>query len=303
MSMSRLSAAAGRNWPSVLSIGAPPPLTWLIKAQPTGSGTIGVPGICGFAYHKAMPAVRDDAVVLSRLDYSETSQVIVLFTRDHGKVRAIAKGIRRGTKTRFAAGIDLLEVGQVVLSSRQERTANLATVIEWKQTLSVSGLREKLSRIQGAEYLAEITGHLIEVWDPHVELYDALISTLVSLSEAADPLGPVVAYQLRLLESIGSIPRLDTCVLCGRETDLTHFSSLEGGMICRNCEPGQVEKWELSPSTLRILRAHRRGRPGSISGSLAGAFGVLNYHIAHLMGREPLLAARLLPTAQRRIVE
>lgn len=242
-----------------------------------------------------MPAIRDDAVVLSRRDYSETSEVIVLLTRDHGKVRAIAKGIRRGTKTRFAAGIDLLEVGQVVLSSRQERTANLATLTEWKQTLSLSGLREKLVRIQGAEYVAEITGHLTEDWDPHVELYDAFISTLVSLSDAADPLGPVVAYQIRLLESIGSIPRFDTCVLCGRDTDLTHFSSLEGGMICRSCEPGQIEKWELSSSTLRALRAHRGGQPEPASGSLAGAFGVLNYHIAHLMGRKPMLAARLLP--------
>lgn len=279
------------------------PLTRLISPPPTGSGTIGVPDAWRFAYHKAMAAIRDDAVVLSRLDYSETSQVIVLLTRDHGKVRAIAKGIRRGTKTRFAAGIDLLDVGQVVLSSRQERTANLATLTEWKQTLSLSGLREKLARIQGAEYVAEITRCLTEDWDPHVELYNAFISTLVSLSEAADPLLPVVAYQLRLLESIGSIPRFDACVLCGRETDLHHFSSLEGGMICRHCEPGQVEKWELSSSTLRVLRVYRGGRPGSASGSPSGAFGVLNYHIAHLMGREPLLAARLLPAARRRIVE
>ena len=69
-----------------------------------------------------MPLIRDTAVVLGRLDYSETSQVIVLLTREHGKVRAIAKGIKRGTKQRFAAGIDLLEIGSVVLTSKQART-------------------------------------------------------------------------------------------------------------------------------------------------------------------------------------
>ena len=104
-----------------------------------------------------MALISDSAVVLTRLDYSETSQVIVLLTRAHGKVRAIAKGIKRGTKKRFAAGIDLLDVGQVVVSSRYERGPGLATVTEWKQTRSLSGLREKLFRIQGAQYVAEIT--------------------------------------------------------------------------------------------------------------------------------------------------
>ncbi len=274
-----------------------------------------------------MPTIRDDAAVLSRLDYSETSQIIVLFTREHGKVRAIAKGIQRGTKTRFAAGIDLLDIGHLVASSREERTAHLATVTEWKQTRSFLGLREKLFRIQAAEYVAEVTAHLTEDWDPHAGLFDALLSTLEELSDASEPLGPIVGYQLRLLEAIGLLPRLDACVLCGRPDSLTHFSSFEGGMVCRNCEPGQVEKWAVTPSileTLNILasrgrnlsrprREPARGDPASrglqaarisaqaqACGSLAGAFGVLNYHIAHLMNREPRLASKLLPPVQRR---
>lgn len=287
-----------------------------------------------------MPVIHDYAIVLGRLDYSETSQVIVLFTREHGKVRAIAKGIKRGTKTRFAVGIDLLDVGHVVLSSRQERTANLATVTEWKQARSLSGLREKLHRIQAAEYAAEITAHLTEDWDPHIELFDALVTTLTELSNAAEALPLVVGYQLRLLDSIGSMPRFDACVLCGRTVDLTHFSSFEGGMVCRHCEPGQVEKRELPAATISLLqrqhgrtrRAHpatanpdhaaggtRVGATGSLPASaagrtrppngdaslaagdpIAGAFGVLNYHISHLMGREPRLAAKLTPSPKHR---
>ncbi len=304
-----------------------------------------------------MAIIRDQAVVLARFDYSETSQVIVLLTRQHGKVRAIAKGIKRGTRNRFAVGIDLLDIGQVVASSRQERSANLATVTEWKQTHSLSGLREKLFRIHGAEYMAEVTGHLTEDWDPHVELFDALVAALLALCEAPEPLTPVVAYQLRLLESIGSQPGFDTCLRCGRSNDLTHFSSLEGGVICRHCEPGQVEKWAVSPATLAILTTMARrsvqrsrvawprlrghvdreterapvcgtdfpvgqmtdwkvgptdathetaggARPTTAGyGSLVGPFATLNYHIAHLMGREPLLASKLVPPARRRVVE
>jgi DNA repair protein RecO len=90
-----------------------------------------------------MATISDDAVVLARLDYSETSQVIVLFTRSYGKVRAIAKGIKRHTKTRFAVGIDLLDIGHVVVSAHPDRSAALATVTEWNPAASLSGLREK----------------------------------------------------------------------------------------------------------------------------------------------------------------
>lgn len=243
-----------------------------------------------------MPTIRDEAIVLGRVDYSETSQVLVLLTREHGKVRAIAKGIRRGTKARFAAGVDLLDLGFVVVSSRQERGATLANLTEWKQARSLSGLREKLFRVHAAQYMAEITGHLTEDWDPHEELFDELTSALIDLSDASEPLELTVRYQLALLSAIGGMPRFEACVLCGRQDDLTHFSSFEGGLVCRHCEAGQVEKRELSPATLVVLR------DGRTSGSLAGAFSVLNYHIAHLMGREPALATRLVPReAQRRV--
>ncbi len=249
-----------------------------------------------------MAMIRDEAVVLSRLDYSETSQVLVLFTREHGKVRAIARGIKRGTKTRFAVGIDLLEIGSVVVSSRQERSANLATLIEWKQTQSLPDLRSKLSRIHAAQYAAEVTTHLTEDWDPHVELFDALKATLITLSEGADELTAVVRYQHLLLHAIGSMPRWDVCVRCGRGGELTHLSSFEGGMICRHCEPNQIEKWEVSQPALDLLRKlpDTPTEDTTRSPAIVAAFEALNYHISHLMGKAPVLAPKLIPTPQQR---
>jgi len=246
---------------------------------------------------------RDQAVVLRRLDYSETSQVLVFFTREHGKVRAIAKGIRRGTKTRFAAGIDLLEIGRIVFSSRGERREALATLTEWKQANSLPGLRQSLMRIQAAQYAAEVTAALTEDWDPHAELFDVLVDFLLRLCETAGVHELVVRYQLALLEAIGSLPRFDACVLCGRESDLTFFSSFEGGLICRHCEPGQVEKRELTPASASILRAWTAGEdasPGVDEASMTGLFSALNYHLAHLMGREPMLASKVVPTLVQR---
>jgi len=265
-----------------------------------------------------MSLIRDEAVVLGRLDYSETSQILVLFTREHGKVRAIAKGIKRGTKARFAVGVDLLDVGHVVFSSRSERSETLATLTEWKPSRSLWGLREKLFRIHAGQYAVEVTAHLTEDGDAHPELFDALSSTLTALTDASEPLELVTRYQIALLDSIGSLPRFDACVQCGREEDFTHFSSFEGGLICRHCEPGQVEKREISARTVTALSESKvqddhcsqsSGTPIQVnhcsqsSSTLAGVFTVLNYHIAHLMGREPVMGSLLVSRSAQRVVE
>lgn len=258
-----------------------------------------------------MPIISDQAIVLGRLDYSETSQVMVLYTREHGKVRVIAKGIKRGTKTRFAAGIDLLDIGNVMLSSKQERSANLATVTEWKQIRSLPGLREKLFRIHAGQYAAEITSGLTEDWDPHVELFDALMILLTQLSDQGESLISIVVYQRSLLDSIGSQPRFDVCMACNRVDDLTCFSSFEGGMICKHCEPQQVEKREVSTSiqkAIQMMNVCDSKLNENISKSnqifdesiLVGMFDILDYHIAHLMGKQPRLADKLVPQSLRR---
>jgi DNA repair protein RecO (recombination protein O) len=247
-----------------------------------------------------MPLFNDAAVVLGRLDYSETSQILVLFTREHGKVRAIAKGAKRSTKTRFSPGIDLLDIGTVIFSVRHERAEGLATLTDWKQAQSLSGLRERLDRINAAQYAAEITARLTEDWDPHSELFDELIDTMKVLADSSAVLKLAVRYQLALLDNIGSLPRFDACVVCDRETDLTHFSSFEGGLICRNCEVGRVEKWEIAASTVDRLRAFAEEEDHQTPSNVAPVFAVLNYHISHLMGMQPRLAESLVPAPLRR---
>ena len=251
-----------------------------------------------------MPPLRDEALVLRRLDYSETSQVVVLFTRAHGKVRTLAKGIKRSTRARFATGIDLLELGSVVLNARTDRPEGLVPLTEWKQQTGFTELRTALPRLYAGQYAAEIAAQLTEDWDPHPELFAALVTTLGALCEADAVLGVVVAFQHELLQSIGSWPFWSACVLCGRATALTHFSSFEGGMVCKHCEPNQVEKRAVGASALAVLHGLPASAtaPDAAEPALVGAFDALNYHLAHLMGKEPVLASKLVPAAQRRVV-
>ncbi|MFH0981144.1 MAG: DNA repair protein RecO [Planctomycetota bacterium] len=243
-----------------------------------------------------MALIQDVGVTLRRLDFAEHSQVMVFFAREHGQVRAIAKGIKRSTKTRFATGIDLLEVGDMVLSVRQPRQEALAILTEWKPRRALAGLREKLARLYAGQYAAEITAALTADWDPHPSLYDGLLSALDQLCGAEAVLGPIVAYQRVLLRQIGSWPEFEVCVAC-RRPPTTHgelwFSSFEGGLLCRDCEAGFAEKRLVDQRALSLIREPTGS--GCPAFSWEAAFDVLNYHLAHLMGREPLLAPKLAP--------
>ena len=238
-----------------------------------------------------MPLIRDRAIVLKRLDFRESSQVIAVLTREHGMVRLIAKGSRRSTKKRFNPGIDLLESGELVLSVRHVRQEALANLTEWKQGRAFLGLRDRLERLNAALYAADAVARLTEDWDPHPGLFDALFETLEALSGSDCALRPITAFQRALLNEVGLSPCLDACVGCGGALGASpdiYFTSFEGGLICRDCEPARVEKRLV---TCRLENLQTGVYP--TDADLFGAFDLFDYHLSHLIGRAPAAAAFL----------
>jgi DNA repair protein RecO (recombination protein O) len=253
-----------------------------------------------------MPAIRDRAVVLKRLDYSESSQVVALYTRDHGKVRVIAKGARRSTGKRFKPGLELLEAGDVVFSVRHVGQESLAPLSEWAPDRAFLGLRERLDRLQAAQYAADATAHLTEDWDRHPALFESLEGILDALCDASDVILALCDYQRTLLEEVGLAPRLDGCVGCGLQVGGrgggdacfggdVYFSSFEGGLLCRDCEPARVEKRLVRTSVDRLARwVGEGGRESLMSGDRNGVFDLLHYHLCHAMGRAPAGGAAMM---------
>jgi DNA repair protein RecO (recombination protein O) len=253
-----------------------------------------------------MPLLKDVAIILRRLDFSESSQVLAAFGREHGKLRLIAKGIKRSTKTRFAPAIDLLEVGHCVLSIRAPRQEAMAILTEWRQSASFAGLRDRLDRLYGAQYAAGLVTDLTEDWDPHPALFDALIEVLADLAHGPAALPGVIRFQRHLLDQVGALPIFDACVGCGRPFPFDgelNFSSFEGGLLCRDCEPARAEKMGLPRQALPWLQS-----PSAANRSVAGmamdplalcaAFNILHYHITHLRGKPDTLARMFLTACE-----
>jgi DNA repair protein RecO (recombination protein O) len=241
--------------------------------------------------------IKDDAIVLRRLDFSETSQVLAIFTRAHGQQRVIAKGIKRSTKQKASVGIDLLELASVVIFQRAGHEDRMGTITEWQQQDTFPHLRRDLTLWHAAQYAAETVAQLTEVNDPHPELFDDLAGFLKTLGER-DGIAALCNFLWSLLIQIGLRPELERCVACGNEWESTasasrsvvlYFSSREGGVICRDCEPGIVEKFRSDADVMRALvEGQVSARPVA-----ARAFNLLDYHLTQIVGRQLRLSAPL----------
>src|SRR5215210_5518534 len=129
-----------------------------------------------------MALARDRCICLRKVEYSETSQILLLFGREHGLLRVIAKGAHRRTKagaSKFDGGVDLLDIGDAVFTHDHAR--DLDTLIEWSLREGNLELRQALRGIYLGLYTAELVGRLVEEHDPHPELFDRVESTLAAL--------------------------------------------------------------------------------------------------------------------------
>src|SRR5580704_15402001 len=114
-----------------------------------------------------MPLVQDRCICVRKVEYSETSQILVLFARQHGLLRVIAKGAHRRTKagaSKFDGGADLLDIGQAVFTLDPARDLN--TLTEWSLREGHLDLRKNLRSMYLGLYAAELVSTLSEEQDP-----------------------------------------------------------------------------------------------------------------------------------------
>lgn len=225
-----------------------------------------------------MSCVSDDAIVLRLADFSETSQIVTLFGREHGQTRLIAKGLRRPSKSRFAVGLDLMERGDVQFApARADR--DLGTLTAWRQRETYVAIRRTPASLYAGLYAIEAVGALTVEHDPNPAVYAALETMLSDLAsgEAAGP--RAVRFQRELLTAIGYLPELGRCMECGRVPPRggpAYLSAGAGGLICRDCEALHHEKRRI-PTTVVGIKSSQQVATEWCE--------LLDYYLAQLAGR------------------
>lgn len=215
--------------------------------------------LSGNSYDRSiMPLARDQCICLRKIDYSETSQILLLLSREHGLLRVIAKGAHRRTKagaSNFDGGLDLLDLGEGVFI--YDSAKELSTLTAWSLREGHLDLRRTLRPIYLAQFAAELVGNLIEEHDPHPETFDRLVRCVDDLATPKLE-ESFLAFELDLLRDTGYLPELESCVSCSRRVmgdPAVYFSPARGGVVCRNCESLIPDRQPIDVRLIRMLQS------------------------------------------------
>jgi DNA repair protein RecO (recombination protein O) len=182
-------------------------------------------------------SLRTEAIVLRSIRYGEADRILHLYTPDHGRLGAIAKGARR-TRSRFGARLEpFFHLRMLLYQSRPPRS-DLLTVTS-AETLDAHGpLREHAASLDAAARACDAVARLFESGDPSPAVFHLLANELALLDEDPRHAGSAhqLAFRLKLLVAGGFTPQLAACASCGETEHLSGFSGAAGGVVCGACE-------------------------------------------------------------------
>ena len=197
-----------------------------------------------------------DAIVLSRFDLGEADRVLTLITPGIGKLKAIAKGVRRPTSR---LGGSLEPFAELTVALARGRTFDVVTQVSVGHAWL--NLRDSLESAATAWYLAELADRSLEERHAAEPLY-ALLRRAYELLDAGMAPGRVARwYEMRLTDELGVRPELDRCVECDRmleATDTFRWVPPLGGVLCQREAGPPAERAGLSLEALKLLKAYQR---------------------------------------------
>jgi DNA repair protein RecO (recombination protein O) len=202
-----------------------------------------------------MSAEKTEAIVIRLADFSNTSRVVTFFTREFGRVAALAKGGKR-LKGPFDTGLDLLSTCRIVFLRKSSSALDILT-----EAALLERFRPQAGTLNGFYagcYVAELLSGLTADHDPHPVLYDAARGTLTAFQSATDIRLVVVWFELSLLKETGHLPDFNDCLHCGAPIEVSRSSSfraLPGGLLCPQCPPQEFIRQHIHAGTVALSRA------------------------------------------------
>jgi len=235
-------------------------------------------------------SIRVHAIVLRHADWGEADRLVTLYTREQGKLRALAKGARKIT-SRKAGHLEPFTHVKLQLS----RGRDLFIVTQADTVDAYLSLRESLALTGNASYVVELLDRFVyEEEGANPSLFRLLADTLKRLANYDDTWLAVRYYEMRLLDFLGFRPQLFECANCGRavEAEDQFFSFSAGGVICPRCGRGLPNLVSISVETLKYLRHFQRSsyaeatRARPPSGVRAEAESLMQGYFTYLLERE-----------------
>jgi DNA repair protein RecO (recombination protein O) len=210
-------------------------------------------------YNPRMPSrdrtLRVEAVVLRHTDWGEADRLLGLYTRELGKIRTVAKGVRK-PRSRKAGHLEPFTQVSLLLARGRE----LFIITQAETVNAHAHLREDLLLVGYAAYVVELLDRFTYEEGENRALYRLLTDTLARLSEQSNPTFVVRYYEIRLLDLLGFRPQLFTCARCEAEIkpEDQYFSAELGGVLCPTCGRLTPGSRPVSMLALKFLRHMQR---------------------------------------------
>ena len=193
---------------------------------------------------------QSEALVLRSVNYSDSSLIVRLFSRDYGKISIMAKGARR---SKHGTGALLQPPNHLALIYRHKDGRDLQTLISAEFAVRYPNLSADMAHSAAAMLAVEMLDRATDEDDPQPMLFRLIIALLVALNDQqSDPSLLMQFYQLHLARQLGFAPQLDTCIHCGRALVRAVVESVAGHLSCTACRPAGSRL--LDQQTLAYLR-------------------------------------------------
>src|SRR5690625_1560654 len=160
-----------------------------------------------------------EGIILKTQAYGETHKIITIFTKQYGKLSAIARGANK-IKSRLSSVTQPFIKGDFLIYMSK----GLSTIRQGEMNESFRHIRGDIIKTAYAEYISELTDKLLDKNQPDVYLYSQLNNTLAWLNDHSNYNIPIIMYELKLFNKAGFAPVVDRCVICNSNNELSVFS-------------------------------------------------------------------------------
>ncbi|MBT8213189.1 MAG: DNA repair protein RecO [Acidimicrobiia bacterium] len=225
---------------------------------------------------------HDQGIVLRSFPFGDADRVVVLLSPNNGKLRTVAKGIRK-TKSRFGGRLEPFTHVDLVLYEGR----NLDTITQVAVVDAFPHLRSDLDRVVAAGTMVEVADAVAQEGESALRLFLLLRRGLERLEATEAHADLVTSFLLKSASIVGVAPGLDECAGCGTETGLTRFSFADGGALCERCRTPQSYALRdgLTDYLAGLATAELDALPEADAGLSREAMGVtrrfLEYHLDH----------------------
>ena len=187
-----------------------------------------------------------EGIIVSEIDYKESSKIINLLTLDYGIIGVIARGTKQ-IKNKLSGVTSKLTYGYFHVNYKEN---GLSTLIEVDVIDMFKNIRKDINLMSYSIYLLELADRVYK-HDDDSNIYKMLIASLKKIDEGYDYKVISNIFELKMLDFLGIRPVIDECVNCGNKTDIVTISSYRGGYLCKNCAKGEVI---VNTKTIKLLR-------------------------------------------------